>query len=359
MRACLLLVCVVAPPAFAEPISLSLSPEVRCLEERSLTSSLASAHLEVGPTGTLDVDLSPTQDGIRLRARRSADGRLLVRTVPVRRGCDGIELAVVTLIREWAGPALPSLPEAPRDAGTRTPPPSREPPAARPPVSLSPEPFDAGLAVEPPPARADVTSPASDAGPLQREEVPDAGLPAAPPVAVVDGGAGVAVAGDGFELRVGLAGGVGAVAGAPVTPQGAVSVDLGAGGWGGLVELSLFGDAALAQEGVSLSVQTQALTLAARRRFTARRVSLDLALGLRGTRLVVTTALAPATTLVSGGPVALATGWLQLVDPVHLFIRLAAGLRLPAEALVVVNGPTFSLGVAQLSAVAGLAVAWP
>lgn len=95
----------VACAARADPVSLSVASGTRCVTEASLRAQLTLAGLQVAASGGLDVDVSSSPDGtVRLRARRERDARLLVRTLPVRGTCDGLELALVTLIREWATP---------------------------------------------------------------------------------------------------------------------------------------------------------------------------------------------------------------------------------------------------------------
>lgn len=389
MRRSLVLL-LVARAAVAGDLSLSLSPEVRCVDEASLAARLRGAGLHLSPTGALDVDLSQAEAGVRLRARRS-DGRLFVRTIPLRGGCEGIEAAVATLIREWFGSGFtssaadggaPPMPR-PRTTGADLQAPhasaveratpdrpamdvggtnealgqpaedelerNRRQPGARPP--------DGGEADGGPPAPSGAAP-----RPQDRPLSDDPGVEPRPPPPAPPTDAGTASPDEGVELRAGLGGGLQVFAGAPASPTGAVTVEVGSHGWGASVEFALNSDVTVTQTQLSVNLESQVLTLAVRRRLAWRRLALDLALGLRGTRLAVTPRGLEGTTttaLLSGGPVILTTGWLRLVGPVHAFLRLSAGLRLPAEALVIVNGPDFRLGIAQLSAIAGLALAWP
>lgn len=383
MRACFV-VLLVALPALAGGVALSMSADVQCVDEASLRARLSAAGLQPGLTGAIDVDLSQSEAGLRLRARRS-DGRLFVRTIPLRGGCEGIEAAVATLIREWSRPGLTP---SDADAGARPIPPPRR-------TAIDLQASDAGAVEGAPPAPpTGGTSEVADAGrgglkgmtPLGDGGEPDAGAlesrgevsaptresvlpstmdasverPAGPATPSTD--AGTPSPTDGLELRAGLGGGLHTIPGTLAVATGAVTIEAGSRGWGGSVEFALNGDGTLTQAGLEVSLQSQVLTVAARRRLTWRRLALDLGLGLRGTRLVVTPRgleRSTPTTLLSGGPVVLTTGWLRLFDPVHAFLRLSAGLRLPAEALVIVNGPSFGLGIVQLSAIAGLAIAWP
>jgi hypothetical protein len=111
-----------------------------------------------------------------------------------------------------------------------------------------------------------------------------------------------------------------------------------------------------------LSLTLQWLTLGARWRFSGGPLDVDLGLGVRGSRLVAEAqgfTINRSKTLFGVGPAATATVWIRLIGPLQLVVRVSAALRLPAEQLVIVNGPTVDLGLVQLHALGGLALAWP
>lgn len=164
-----------------------------------------------------------------------------------------------------------------------------------------------------------------------------------------------------WQVRVALVGGVAALFTSPV-PTGSLLLDLGSGAWGVSLDGALEGTATRSAAPGQLSLTLQWLTLGARWRFSGGPVDFDLGLGVRGSRLVAeaqgfTTNLSK--TLLGVGPTATATVWIRHIGPLQLVVRLSAGLRLPAEQLVIVNGPTVELGLVQLHALGGLALAWP
>ncbi len=465
----------VACAARADPVSLSVASGTRCVTEASLRAQLTLAGLQVAASGALDVDVSSSPDGtVRLRARRERDARLLVRTLPVRGTCDGLELALVTLIREWATPpplgtlavetrtrepprpvarvpevaadaGTPGVAAAPRDAeargaqesataltearrdggtrgaqgtasgltealrdgGTRGEQPSPGAPvAALRGAGTGEAERTAAIAMTRPAgdartrdaltsgrgeartrdaqgAGAGVTEENRDALPTvggvtggPREGTPDSrdagGLDVAPEVGAPgtgegDGGAALAVAtpahdGSPLEVRFAFAGGVRALIDAPVSPSGSALLDVGRSSLGASLEGAFDADVTLAAEGGTLTFNSQSVTLNARWRFAWERLSLDLGVGVRGSRIGATpagfTRNAPAT-LFSLGPAVSATVWVRVAGPLQLVLRAATALRFPADQLNILNGPAFRLGPWQVGAVAGLALAWP
>lgn len=370
MRSALWLLVLAGPALGGEPVSLSVADETPCVKESSLVAQLERAGLSVGPAGVLDLDVSGNADGVRLRARRTRDARLLVRTVPVRRGCDGVELAVVTLIQEWArdatlplalgptpaqgvdaGVSAPTVKPAKRDAGAPAVPsvdagvelvPVELPPA-EPPVPDQPLPSDQPSTVDQ--LDAGLVTSAPDAGPLTPTPLPLAG----------EGALVVTV-------RVALGAGVSALVETPVTPSGTLVADLGLGLFGVSLDGILDGNATLSADPGTLTFGSQSLTLSARARATFGRVSADLGLGVRGVRLVATSAgftTNGSQVLLSLGPAVTATMWVHLLGPLLLMVRASGALRLPSDQLIVDGGPTFTLGIWQLGVVAGLSIAWP
>lgn len=162
-------------------------------------------------------------------------------------------------------------------------------------------------------------------------------------------------------MRVALVGGVAALFTSPV-PTGSLLLDLGSGAWGVALDGALEGTAIRSAAPGQLALTLQWMSLGARWRFSGGPVDFDLGLGVRGSRLVAeaqgfTTNLSK--TLLGLGPAATATVWVRLIGPLQLVVRVSAALRLPAEQLVIVNGPTVDLGLVQLHALGGLALAWP
>lgn len=339
-------------------VSLSVAPEAPCVTLDSLSAQLSAEGLRVTSAGSLDVDVSASSPGVRLRARRQDDGRLLVRAIPAREGkCEGVERAAVMLIREWArAPRLVTGLSAP-DAGV---PPRKEravPVVVSPPVrTVGEEVIDAGVVLTPAP-----TPPEPQPGP--EPIAVDAGLahPPLPPAVVIP--AATPAATPQWEVRLAVAGGFSAAATPNVVPAGAVVLDVGKGALGGSLDGALEGESVLSAAPGQARASAQWLTLAARWRFSwLERLSLDLGVGVRGSRLSATATgfTTNGTAIQLGlGPAALATFWVRLFGPVQLMVRASAALRLPAESLVVEGGPTFSIGAAHLGAVAGLGVGWP
>lgn len=165
-----------------------------------------------------------------------------------------------------------------------------------------------------------------------------------------------------WDVRFAFAGGLSSIIGAPVSPAGSVILDVGNSGPGVSLDGALDANSTLTAAGGTLTFNTQSLTLSARWRLGRERVALDLGLGARGARVSVTPAgftTNTAATRFSLGPAATATLWVRLAGPLHLVVRGWTALRLPADQFVVTNGPTFTLGLWQAGAVAGLALAWP
>jgi hypothetical protein len=142
-----------------------------------------------------------------------------------------------------------------------------------------------------------------------------------------------------------------------------VILDVGRGAPGVSLDAAIEGTSVLSSAPGGLSTTFQWLTLSARWRFSGpERLSVDLGLGLRGSRL---TAVASGFTvdgsavLVSVGPAATATLWVRVLGPVQLMFRASTSLRLPADRLDITTGPSFTIGAWQAAGVAGLAVAWP
>lgn len=161
-----------------------------------------------------------------------------------------------------------------------------------------------------------------------------------------------------------LAGGISSLVETPVTPSATVVADLGGPGFlGASLEGALEGNSAVSSETGQLTFGIQSLTLSARGRLrVAERFSFDLGLGVRGFRLVATASRFTTNgtqTLLGVGPAASLTMWVRLLGPLLLVVRSSAALRLPADQLIVTGGPTFSLGIWQVSVVAGVSIAWP
>lgn len=386
MRAALLILFVAGHALAGEPISLSVADETPCVKQASLLAELERVGLTVAESGVLDVDVSG-QDGVRLRARRTRDAVLFVRTVPVRRGCEGVEFAVVTLIREWAksGPLTPPLIDSPKpDAGAVVPPPPKKVV-----VKSTPTPSDAGVAtVNDQPGDAGEELAAVDAGPVDLVALLatiDAGIsgvelvsrpPPAPPVRVrappeveIKGPGVVRVPPSHVEIRVALAGGFSSLLETPVTLTGTLVADIGNfGPLGVTLDGVLDGDSTVIADaanpnGGQLTFSTQSLGVHGRARIVFYdRFSFDLGLGARGFRLMATTrgfSNNGSLPLMGIGPSAMLTMWVRLLPPLFFVLRGSVALRLPSDQLIVSGGPTFTLGIWQVAGVAGLSIAWP
>lgn len=147
----------------------------------------------------------------------------------------------------------------------------------------------------------------------------------------------------------------------PVVPSGALLLDLG-GALGGTLDAALEGTGTLPAAPGQLSVAQQWLTLLARWRFTFGRIDLDLAAGVRGTRLTATAtgfSTNATATLLGLGPAAATTLWVRVLGPLHFLARVSGDFRLPIERLSVTNGPTVELSSWHLTAHAGVALTWP
>jgi hypothetical protein len=140
-------------------------------------------------------------------------------------------------------------------------------------------------------------------------------------------------------------------------------VDVGHGALGASLDATIEGTTARVASSGHLGTTFQWLTLSARWRFTwLERLSLDLGLGVRGSRLTATAtgfSTNETATLYSLGPAVTASLWVRVLGPLQVVVRASTALRLPADQFVVAQGPTFSVGAWQAGVVAGLAVAWP
>lgn len=390
-------VCTAAVSA-AEAVSLSVAEGVPCVSEAGLRAGLEAAGLKVESAGELDVDVSATEGAVRLRARRRRDSKLLVRSVPSRGSCEGLELAAVTLIREWArGPALllPGERTEPTPATTPLSPatPGRAEPftassepreptqrlaaqsaakTARARASPGPVPEASGAQVasapppEPAPEAPAATAPAPGAAapaPSTPGTAAEVALPAAAPASapspVTDAAPEEPVA---LDVRLALGGGVSSLFTSPAVPAGALVLDVGRAWFGVTLDGSLDGTTALTAGGGTVTVAPQTLALSARWRLARELFSLDLGLGARGFRLTATpsgfSVNVPAV-LLSVGPAAFAAVWLRVIGPLWLMARGCVAVRFPAEDLVVTQGPTFHVGSWYAAALVGLALAWP
>jgi hypothetical protein len=461
LRLCACLLALVALGARAESVSLSISAPTPCVNDASLRRALRAAGLELVASGGLDVDVSPmaTGAGVRLRARRTRDARLLVRVVPLRGagdGCQGLELALVTLIREWA--SAPQLaveqPDAgmpgratPRgdsqvEAGAKGRAPDFEPDAG--PMGRAPRDGDVdagpkrraprdgntdagakGLAQRDGDADAGAMGRAPrdgdgagakgraqrdgdgagatgrdgdgdagsmgraprngdselDAGPRVRAREGDQAGPANAGAGSMDAGAaavtpfdaGIELAGSAadaggaspetsWEVRGAFSAGVSSMVGTPVTPMGAVVVDVGSGLFGASLDGAFDANVTLISAPGQLVFSTQSITLSARLRFAVSRFSFDVGLGARGLRISAAASgfsTNGTAALLSVGPALSGTVWVRLLGPLLLMVRGSGALRIPADDFVVTNGPTFKVGNVQVGVVLGLAIAWP
>jgi hypothetical protein len=370
-----MLVLPVALVARAESVSLSVAPQTRCLNEDSLRAALGRAGLELVESGGLDVDVSESGEGVRLRARRVRDARLLVRTVPLRNGCGGLELALVTLIREWASaPELGSV-ASPSD-GTSAPTPAASttvarPVATRPKVNGARPPAPDANAASSSAANTSSVSPdpvrPADSASVERETVPldevlanshEPSLTLAAPAdqEFTDDGS------VGWEVRGAFGGGVSSVISTSVTPLGVLTADVGRGLFGASLDGAFDGNVTLSSAPGLLVFSTQSLTLAARVRVGWDRLHFDLGVGVRGFRITAASSgfsVNGSTAQLSVGPAVLATAWVRLIGPLLLMLRGSGALRFPADQFVVTGGPTFTVGSAQVGVVLGLSIAWP
>ncbi len=116
----------VVSQVLAVGVSLSVAPDAPCLTSASLTRQLEQLGVQVvSRQAALDVDVTRTEGGLRLRARRRGDDQLLLRTVPAPKAeCAAAERVVALLVRSWADTAHLRLAES-ADAGQ--PPPPAEP----------------------------------------------------------------------------------------------------------------------------------------------------------------------------------------------------------------------------------------
>ncbi|MFT3712617.1 MAG: hypothetical protein QM817_33630 [Archangium sp.] len=364
LKRALFIVLTVAFVARAESVSLSVAPQTKCVSEDSLRAALSRAGLELVESGGLDVDVSGSGDAVRLRARRVRDARLLVRTVPLRNGCDGLELALVALIREWASAPALGVSE---------------------PVAPAPAPVPAPVVVKKPSPRPVVVAPVKEEEPVNSSApsapsvepvVVEPSVVAAAPVAVIPPAPATSASpgpspqpsprsagrGSEIEIRGAVGAGVSSVINTAVTPLGVFTADVGFGRLGVSLDGALDANVTLISAPGQLSFSTQSLTLSARVRFGWERLHFDAGLGLRGFRI---TAAASgftnngSTALLGLGPALVGTAWLRLIGPLLLMLRGSAALRLPADQFVVAGGPTFDVGSVQVGVVLGLSIAWP
>lgn len=332
-----------AEPPVRATVSLSVAPEVLCVTEPGLARELQREGVALADAAPLDVDVSAVATGLRLRARRIDDGRLFVRTVPAKRGaCASVEQAVVLLIREWASS------------------PTIATPVATPRVSATPARPARVATVPPPPVVVEEPAPL-DAG-VPEPIVEDAGVEVmATPVSAPQPPAPQAP--NPFSVRLAVGGGISGGTVGSLVPAGSLVLDVGHGAFGISLDGTIEGGATQRGGVGQVEASLQWITLSARWRFDlTQRLGLDVGLGVRGSRLVASASGFTTNTsvsLLSAGPAATATLWVNLVGPLRLLVRPSIGLRLPADSLIVADGPTFTISALQLSAIAGLAVAWP
>ena len=324
----------------AGEVSLSVAPNVACVEQSRLVSRLEAAGLRVTsvPSRRLAVSVRRDRDQVLVRATRQ--GLPFERALPAQaEDCEAVERVLAALIASWSQ-QLPSVVET-------------KPPAIQPRTEKMTAPSP--VAPEPEPVRDVEVPPQPEPPPARREplQVPVAEvtqqLVSPPPPSTLP-----------LTLEIAALGGGGLGPTAAVAGIGQLQVGVFVGRVGALMEGGLETTrSASSSSGARVESNTQWLSLSGRLSFTpADRLRLDLALGFRLWRITaqgLNTFDPQSLELLGLGGVLSGGASFQLIGPLALHLRAFASLRATRPRFLINGfGPVLTLDPVEAGLLLGV-----